>query len=228
MVLNLNRNQPRKRLDLMIIAWAEFVERHYQVNVEKKINKQDYKINKHTKRPIKLIIGTMMDGYWDIMDVFENEIKFRNVPWEYAKSTIEGIPAPQQLSDRDINILYNACDVGINTADGEGYGLCGFEGMALGRPQISSNVGGMKEFLNDNIALLVNPKFKIYLDNKSNGIGGCAELTDPHEYAEAFWKYFSNPELMEKHGKRGRQHILTNYRWSTLVDYFYKNVVPKL
>jgi glycosyltransferase involved in cell wall biosynthesis len=227
-VLNLNRNQPRKRLDTMIIAWAEFVERHYQVNVEKKINKQEYKVNKYTSKPIKLIIGTLMDGYWDIMDVFENEIKFRNVPWEYAKNTIEGIPAPQQLSDRDINILYNACDVGLNSADGEGFGLCGFEGMALGRAQISANVGGMKEFLNEHIAILIEPKFKIYLDNKSNGIGGAAELTDPHEYAEAFWKYFSTPELMEKHGKKGRQHILTNYRWETLVEYFYKNVVPKL
>jgi len=227
-VLNLNRNQPRKRLDTMIIAWAEFVERHYQVNVEKKVNKQEYKVNKYTNKPIKLIIGTLMDGYWDIMDVFENEIKFRNVPWEYAKNTIEGIPAPQQLSDRDINILYNACDVGINSADGEGFGLCGFEGMALGRAQISANVGGMKEFLNEHIAILIEPKFKIYLDNKSNGIGGAAELTDPHEYAEAFWKYFSTPELMEKHGKKGRQHILTNYRWETLVEYFYKNAVPKL
>jgi glycosyltransferase involved in cell wall biosynthesis len=47
-VLNLNRNQPRKRLDTMIIAWAEFVERHYQVNIEKKINKQEYKVNKYT------------------------------------------------------------------------------------------------------------------------------------------------------------------------------------
>ena len=66
------------------------------------------------------------------------------------------------------------------------------------------------------------------MDNKSNGIGGKAELTDPHEYAEAFWKYFSNPELLEKHGIRARKHILTHYRWETLVDYFYKRVIPKL
>ena len=106
MVLNLNRNQPRKRLDIAIVAWAEFVERHYQLNV---INKNKKKI---TSRPIKLIIGTTMDGFWDIMDVFENEIKFREVPWDYAKNTVEGVKNPQQLSDRDINILYNACDVG--------------------------------------------------------------------------------------------------------------------
>lgn len=228
MVLNLNRNQPRKRWDTTIIAWAEFVEKHYNVNVSKTIKKSDCKINKHTSRPIKLIVGTSMSGYWDLMDVFENEIKFRDVPWDYAKETIQGVPAPQQLSDRDINILHNACDVGLNSADGEGFGLCGFESMGLGKPQVSSNVGGIREFMDNTMATVIEPKFKIYLDNKSNGIGGAAELTDPQEYAEAFWKYLSNPELADKHGKRARKHILTNYRWETMVSYFYKNVVPKL
>jgi len=78
MVLNLNRNQPRKRLDIAIVAWAEFVEKHYKLNVLK----NDSKI---TSRPIKLIFGSTMDGFWDLMDVFENEIKFRDVPLDLLK-----------------------------------------------------------------------------------------------------------------------------------------------
>ena len=66
------------------------------------------------------------------------------------------------------------------------------------------------------------------MDNKSNSIGGKEELTCPHEYAEGFWKYLSNPELIEKHSKRGRENVLTHYRWESLVNYFYKNVIPKL
>ncbi len=228
MVLNLNRNQPRKRWDTTIIAWIEFVERHYNVNVTKKITKVDCKINKHTSRPIKLVIGTMVDGYWDLSNVIENEVKFRDVPLDYVTNTIITVQAPQQLSDRDINILYNACDVGLNTADGEGFGLCGFEGLALGKAQVSSYVGGMREFLNENIALIVKPKINMYLDNKSTGIGGIAELTDPHDYAEAFWKYFSSPELVEKHGYKGRQHILTNYKWENMVDYLYNRILVNL
>ena len=226
MVLNLNRNQPRKRWDTTIIAWAEFVERHYNVNVNTK--KGDYRVNKHTKRPIKLVVGTQMEGYWNLMDIFENEIKFREVPWEYAKNTIQPINNPQMLSDKEINILYNSCDVGLNSADGEGYGLCGFESSALGKAQVSANLGGMKEFLNQYNSILIEPVTSIYLDNKSKGIGGKAELTNPHDYAEAFWKYFSNPELVEKHGKKGRENILTHYRWETLVTYFYKKIIPEL
>jgi len=230
-ILNLNRNQPRKRWDTTLIAWVEFVERHYHANVTKSINKNDCKINKHTSRPIKLVIGTAMDTYWDLMDIVETETKFRNVPLEYVKNTIIILNSPQQLSDRDINILYNACDVGLNTADGEGFGLCGFEGLAIGKAQISSYVGGMREFLNENISLLVKPKLNIYLENRNNpnaGIGGIAELCDPHDFAEAFWKYFSSPDLMLKHSVRGRQHIMTNYRWEEMVKYLHSKILSKL
>jgi glycosyltransferase involved in cell wall biosynthesis len=219
LVLNLNRNQPRKRWDITIIAWAKFVEKHYNLNV---LNNNE---NEITKRNIKLVIGTMINGYWDLMDIFENEINFTNVPWEYAKETIISIEKPQQLSDKEINILYNACDIGLNTADGEGFGLCGFEGAGLGKAQVSSYVGGMIEFLSEEYSLIIKPSVSIYLDCKSVGIGGKAELTSPSEYSEAFWKYFSNPELVKEHGKKSREHILTHYRWETLVEYFYKKIL---
>ena len=228
MVLNLNRNQPRKRWDIQISAWALFVERHYNVNVSKKLTKNDCKINKYTSRPIKLVVGTTMNGYWDINDVFENEIRFLDVPWEYAKNTLIPLNMPQQLSDRDINILYNACDVNINTCDGGGYELTVFESLGLGKPSVSSFVGGIKEYLNENNSIPLKPNNRIYLDNKGGGIGGVAELVSPNECADGMWKYFSSPDLIEKHGKRGRKDILTNYRWENMVDYFYKEVLPKL
>jgi len=226
MVLNINRNQPRKCWDTTMIAWVEFVERHYQVNVRNK--KGDFKVNKHTKRPVRLVVGTQMDGYWDLMDVVQNEVKFRDVPFEYVKETILPVSNPQQLSDREINILYNACDVGLNTANGEGHGLGSSEMCGLGKPQIAPMIGGLQEFLSDQYATLIKPVTSIYLDNKGKGIGGKAELTAANDYAEAFWKYFSNPELAEKHGKRGRESILTNYRWEQLCEYFYKTIVTKL
>ncbi len=228
MVLNLNRNQPRKRWDTAIIAWIEFVERHYQVNITKRLTKNDCKINKYTSRPIKLVIGTAVDGYWNLSDVIENEVKFRDVPLDYVKNSIITIPNPQALSDRDVNILYNACDTGITCSDGEGFGLCSFEQAALGKPHITSYVGGIREFLNNNISTIIKPSLNIYLDNKSNGIGGVAELCNPTDFAEAFWKYLSNPELAEKQGYKARQHILTNYKWENLVDYLYNRILINL
>jgi glycosyltransferase involved in cell wall biosynthesis len=225
-VLNLNRSQPRKMYDVMMIAWVEFVERHYQVNV--KGMKGDFKVNKHTKRPIRLIVGGQMDGYWDLWDVLENEVKFRDVPLDYVKATIVPVSTPQQLSDRDINILYNACDVGLNCTNGSGFELCVEEHLGVGKSQIASHTGGIKDYLNEQNSTPIYPIMYTYGDNKSNGIGTKAEFTKPQDYCEAFWKYFSNPELAEKHGRKGRADILTHYRWENMVKYFYETIIPKL
>ena len=40
------------------------------------------------------------------------------------------------VSDSELNLLYNACDVGINTSMGEGWGLVSFEHGAAGAAQI--------------------------------------------------------------------------------------------
>ena len=40
------------------------------------------------------------------------------------------------LSDGELNLLYNACDVGINTSMGEGWGLVSFEHGAAGAAQV--------------------------------------------------------------------------------------------
>ena len=227
MVLNLNRNQPRKQWDATIITWVEFVERHYHVNVTKKLTKNDCKINKYTSRPVKLVIGTMVDGYWNLSDLIENEVKFRDVPLDYVKNTIISVSTPQGMTDRDINILNNACDVGITQSSGAGFELCVFEGFGLGKPHLAAQVGGIREFTNENITQIIKPKINIYLDCKQ-GIGGVAELSDPHDFAEALWKYFSTPELIEKHGYRARQHILTNYKWENIIDYLYKRILSNL
>ena len=213
-ILNLNRNQPRKRWDISIIAWANFLVMCY--NKFKKISN------------LKLVVGTQINGYWDLMEVFNNEIRFTEIPWEEAKDTIVKIDNPQQLSDRDINILYNSCDIGLNTADGEGFGLCTFEGLGVGKPQVASYLGGMIEFLSDDYSFKIEPKSYIYLDHKSVGIGGKAELISPHECAEIFFKYYMDRNLLKKHGENARKHILTHYRWETLVEYFYKNIIKKI
>ena len=225
MVLNLNRNQPRKCWDHTIIAWVEFVEMHYKANVKEC---KDYIVNEYTKRPVKLIVGTSIDAYWNLWDVLENEVKFRDVPLDYVKSTIVEVQMPQQLSDREINILYNSCDVGCNNCNGGGYELTVFECLGLGKPQVSSYVGGIREYLSKDNSIPVESKIYYYLDNKSNGIGGKAEITDPHDFALGFWKYLSEPELAKTHGINGRENILKNYRWETLVDYFYKKVLTEI
>lgn len=210
-VLQLNRNQPRKRLDHTIMAWAMVVAKHIQA---KKTQPQKQ------WRPMKLLIGTQLQGFWDLPEIFEHELKKRGIPIEIGREYLATVPRPQQLSDQDINVLYSACDIGINTCEGEGFGLCQFEQAAVGCPQVAPNIGGFKEFLHAKNAILVDAKWSYYIDKQRDGIGGMAEVGDPQDYADAIWKYYTQPALVAKHGATARKEILTHYRWETMVDHF--------
>lgn len=227
-ILNLNRNQPRKAFDLSIVAWAKVVKMHYDTNVLKL--KVDYKTNKHTRRPIKYLIGTNPDGYWDLFDVLRCECQFLDLPYEYAKETIWCVENPQAISDRDVNILMNATDISLNHAKGEGWGLCQSENLGVGKPQVASKVGGMQEFMDNTMSTLIEPLYRSYHDNKpsAKGIGGIDENCNPYDFTDAIWKYFSNPELVQKHGKRGRKNMLQHYRWESMVQHFHDNILTKL
>ena len=212
-VLNLNRNQPRKRWDHTIMAFADVVERHMKL-VEAHPDKK--------YRPIQLMVGTAFNGFWDLMEMFELEVKKRKLDVEKARTYIATLAKPQQMSDRDINIMYNACDIGLNTCEGEGFGLCQFEHLAVGCPQITANIGGFKEFLHADNSIMLQPKWFYYVDKVRDGIGGYAEVSDPKDVADGIWKYYMNPKLVSKHGQRGRQEIVQHYSWEVMVGLFHQ------
>jgi glycosyltransferase involved in cell wall biosynthesis len=239
-ILNLNRNQPRKRYDTCIIAWCKFVEWHYLVNVKNIKNNDplipdDVKINKHCKRPVKFLFGTSNGntdgrGYFDIYKIMKQECRFLEVPFEYVKETIWEVDMPQQMSDRDINILMSATDVGINTCDGEGYGLQQIENTGVGKPQVASNIGGMREFLDKSYSYLVDSQARLYGNTKeeASGIVEVHEICKPEDFSLGIWKYFSNPEQCKKHGEKGRRAILQHYTWEKVSDYFYDSCLKTL
>ncbi len=200
-ILNLNRNQPRKRWDTCLQAYAEF-------------------ISHHINEPVKLLIATAIQGAWNLMEVFERELKKRGLTLEDGMKHIILIDNPQQLTDEDINILYNVADVGINTCDGEGFGLCNFEQAAIGTPQIVPKIGGFLDFFNEERSIMIEPKITIYIDGSRDGVGGEAQLCDWKDFADALEMYYSDSELRKNHGKNSRQFILNNYKWSDLASKF--------
>jgi glycosyltransferase involved in cell wall biosynthesis len=213
LILNLNRNQPRKRWDHTMMALADVIERHQKL-------KKDPSKAKHV-RPIQLVVGTQAQGFWDTIEILENELRRRDLPKDLVGEYIFVLPNAQQLTDRDINVLYNACDIGLNTCEGEGFGLCQFEHLALMGPQVAPNIGGFKEFLNAQNSILVEPKWNYYIDKQRDGIGGLAEVGDPKDYADGIWRYYQNPSMLKRHGRKGRDEILQHYRWESMVDVFY-------
>lgn len=204
-IINANRNQPRKRLDLMIMAFAEIVSRHLN-------------------DPIKLLIATAPIGAWNLIDIFERELKIRNVSLEDGMKHIIFVDNGQMLTDEDMNILYNCADIGINTASGEGWGLCNFMCSSMGIPQIIPDVGGFKDFYNKDRAILIKPKISLYTDFTIDSCPGVAEICDYNDFVDAIELYYADSELRKKHSIEGKKYIIENYQWSDLVNKLYKYI----
>jgi glycosyltransferase involved in cell wall biosynthesis len=205
-VLSLNRNQPRKRYDLLLKAWAEFVYRH-------------------PDDPVKLLIATAIKGSWDLMEVYTYELKLRGMTITDGLKHVIFIDNPQNLLDEEINILYNLGDISLAVSDGGGFELCTYQQAAVGKPQITSYVGGIKDFFTAQNSVILKPAMKIHLDSAS--VGGEAELIDYLEAVDGLEAYYANSELRKRHGALCREGILKKYKWSDIGDKLY-NIIKEV
>lgn len=194
-ILNINRNTTRKRYDLLVCAFAEFVKRH----------NAGY-----------LLISTNPDesqGGWNFLEIYQEELRRREILTKENFERIKVIQNHMRHSDQSINMLYNVADVGINTADGEGYGLCNFEHAAVGKPQIVGCLGGFKEFFNKHNSYMVEPVMDYYMPGGRNELGGRAQICHPNDIADGMTFYYKHPKTRELHGRLARESVLT-YTWS--------------
>jgi len=123
-VLNANRNQPRKRIDLTMEGFSLFAK-----------GKPD---------TVKLYLHMgMRDAGIDVLKAaYRLGIDDRLI-------VTNTLPQLQTVSLEHLNLIYNACDVGINTSLGEGWGLVNMEHGATGAPQIVPNHSSCTEVYGD-------------------------------------------------------------------------------
>ena len=195
LIMSLNRNQPRKRYDILIMAFVELVV-------------------KYPTKPIFMlcICDKGEKGGWWLFELYQRELKLRGVNVEQFGTRLMLSSSDMTFKDEDINMFYNAADIGISTADGEGFGLCNFEQMGVGIPQVVPDIGGFKEFCKSDNTVLVKPKYKYYLPSAFSPVGGEAWVCDPHDVCLGIEEYLLNTEKKEAHGKAAREHVLT-YTW---------------
>jgi glycosyltransferase involved in cell wall biosynthesis len=110
-VLNANRNMPRKRIDLTMEGFAEFA--------------QDKPAN------VKLYLHMATeDTGWNVLILAKRYGIFDRLIMTQADNS------RPTFSDDQLNLLYNACDVGLTTTTGEGWGMVSFEHAATRAAQI--------------------------------------------------------------------------------------------
>jgi glycosyltransferase involved in cell wall biosynthesis len=137
--LNMNRNSSRKRLDLTISGFIQFL--------------------KTTKTNSCLLLVTG-DGYYDISRICKTEME----RWGIEENRIRIVnSSTHEINDATINDIYRSCDIGINTSDGEGYGLTVLEHLYCGKPQIITKLDCYSEFVPDSVVEFVEPVDRTYM-----------------------------------------------------------------
>jgi len=148
-MLNANRNSQRKRIDLTVSGFVGL-------------------LKKQPTKPYYLIIATNLQpqtgAHYDIQRIYLEELKDNGMDFQHFGRRILMIDTspPNVWSDEAINQLYNAADIGINTSDGEGFGLCQLEHMYVGAPQIVTDVGSYRTFLDASTAEFIPSSGKYY------------------------------------------------------------------
>jgi len=151
-------------------------------------------------------------GGWWLFELFQRELRSKEVSLDLYGNRL--IVTTQSLSfkDEEINLFYNAADVGITTADGEGFGLCQFEHMGVGVPQVVPDIGGFKEFCSPTNSSLVKPTVRYYIPNGFSPVSGEAHACQPHDVCLAMEEYLLNSDKRQEHGKAARAKVLS-YTW---------------
>lgn len=176
---NVNRNQPRKRLDLTIRYFAKFLQRNH------------------------------VDDAWLCLHVAptgDTGIHLENLARYYGcegRVALRQPPVWYGLPDQAMNLTYNAFDVQLTTTQGEGFGLTTFEGMACGVPQIVPAWSALEELTKD-AAMQVPCSTTAIGPPYVNVIGGVADEERFVNYMEALYK---NALIREQFGKRGYDRV---------------------
>lgn len=135
LVVNINRNQPRKDLAKTLAAWDKFLEHH-----------PNSYLYMHCKR---------QDVGGDLVEYARNFKRLRlgenwTMPVNFNESA--GIPVST------LNMIYNAADLVVSTTKGEGWGLSYTEAMATKTPLLVPNNTSAPEIVgaNQERGLLIN------------------------------------------------------------------------
>ena len=175
-VFNGNRNQPRKRIDLTIKGFIKFAKDKPDARLWLNMGKKD--------------MG------WELIPLFKRIA--RDEEYDPAGKLILTSPnfsTHNCLPIEQLNKVYNAVDVGVNTCLGEGWGLVNTEHAAAGRPQLVPDHTSLKEIFNE------VPRISIESWETDRNYGLERGQVSPDHLAELLDAYYYNRELMEEDGQ---------------------------
>lgn len=193
---NVNRNQPRKRLDLTVQYFAEWA-----------------------------IGNGIKDAYLFLMIAPTGDIGY-GVQQLMQYYGMRGDMKRLILVEPDIGVgyqeevlpsIYSCFDAQVSTTQGEGWGLTTMEGMACGVPQIVPHWSALGEWCGDAVCH-VRCSNQNVTPNYINVVGG---VPDKDEMITAMDRFYRDPLLRESYAAKGQELVACpEFRWESVGHHF--------
>jgi len=175
-VFNGNRNQPRKRIDLTIKAFIKFAK-----------GKEDARL--------WLNMGSKDLG-WELIPLFKRVARDEGFdPKGKLILTSPHFSTDNCLPIEQLNQVYNASDIGLNTCIGEGWGLVNTEHGATGVMQLVPDHTSLAEIFDE------LPRIESNASETDRNYGLERFLPDPESAAELLTYYYENRDILKQHGQ---------------------------
>lgn len=190
-VLILDRNQPRKRLDIAFDAFARFA--------------------KDKPEHVKLVYhGALDDVGWDIEDMAEDlGIGERLI---LTGRLTRGQSVPVQA----LSAIYSMCDLKLSTTAGEGWGLTTMEAMACGLPNIVPDFAALGEWAAGAVAFVPSR-----IPHRHPEINTVGRVPLAPEVAAALNILYERPDMRAEIASAGLAKVaFEQYGWDMIADQF--------
>ncbi|MGV3662830.1 MAG: glycosyltransferase [Prosthecobacter sp.] len=189
---NLNRNQPRKRLDVTIEIFAGWIRRHAVSNA------------------FLLLHCAEKDTGWDL----RRAAAFHGVADRLLLTGSDDMRGLQ--SPRHLNLIYNSLDVQMTTTLGEGWGLTTMEGMACGIPQVVPDSSALAEWALPAVKI---PCSRLLLNPQINTTGA---LVDHEPFVAALQDLYRDKAARARLSAQGIAHVRRDeFGWRGIARQFH-------
>jgi len=191
LVGNVNRNQPRKRMDLTLQYFAEWLHQFP--------NKDAF---------LFLHVAPTGESAYDLNQLSEY-FGLR------GRVILSNPQAYHGLKEAQLSMLYSCFDVGISTTQGEGWGLPAMEMMACGVPQILPDWSAYGEWAKGAASLIPCTSNAVTF-NEINVIGG---VPDKQDFIDTLQEHYEDLDVRAHHSAEGLKLVAQpQYRWEHIGD----------
>jgi glycosyltransferase involved in cell wall biosynthesis len=194
---NVNRNQPRKRLDLTLLAFKYLID-----HIARDAN-------------VRLLLHcALVDAGWELLDL----CRYLGLERHLIFTGIKDIKDYDKMSSLErLRHIYCAMDVHVSTSIGEGWGLTAMESMACGVLNVLPEHSAYSEWARDG-ALLYSAPTTVFM---TEGINTAGHIPDVSSLGQSLLTEYASPVGRERLAARGLALVRQpEFKWSNVAKTF--------